>query len=185
MRIDQIYLDMDGVLVDWFGGVCRLYERNKDYAEDHWPIGGATECALQIDGDKMWEHIDLGGIHWWANLKPFPWVGELLSLFSGRVDQLSILSSPANSAYAATGKILWIKQHVPGLADRVHLTADKHLLAREGALLIDDNDENCRNFIEAGGQAIVFPQAWNEERICRHRPVDYLKARLELSGIIS
>ena len=175
----------DGVLVDWFGGVCDLLQRDRRAEEIRWPIGASTECALQIEGDEMWELIDQQGSAWWANLQPLPWVAELLLLFAGQTDKLSILTSPANTVYAATGKLQWVAQHLPAFVDRVHLTADKHLLARPGVLLIDDSDENCREFIEAGGAAIVFPQPWNDERICRKLPVQYLRERLRLSGIIS
>lgn len=189
MQINHVYLDLDGVLVDWFGGVSQLTGRDRHRVEHDWPIGATTEEALQVDGGKMWRLINSQGSDWWANLEPLPWVAELLLLlFSERPSfqpTLSILTSPANSVYAATGKLRWVQEHLPGLLDRVHLTADKHLLASPDALLIDDDDDNCRLFIEAGGTAIVFPQPWNDEWVNRHTPIDYLRETLRLNRIIS
>tara|TARA_B100000700_G_C14367978_1_gene544625 strand:+ start:90 stop:317 length:228 start_codon:yes stop_codon:yes gene_type:complete len=41
------------------------------------------------------------------------------------------------------------------------LGSHKHLLAKPDVVLIDDSDEKCRKFIEAGGHAILLPQPWN------------------------
>jgi hypothetical protein len=38
---------------------------------------------------------------------------------------------------------------------------DKYELARPGAILIDDNVENCQLFREKGGDAILYPQSYN------------------------
>jgi hypothetical protein len=38
----------------------------------------------------------------------------------------------------------------------------KFRMAREGAVLIDDSDDQCRRFWDAGGKAITFPQRWNK-----------------------
>jgi hypothetical protein len=38
---------------------------------------------------------------------------------------------------------------------------DKYELARPGAILIDDNVDNCRLFREKGGDAILYPQSYN------------------------
>lgn len=37
----------------------------------------------------------------------------------------------------------------------------KHLFAKRGSLLIDDNEAAVRKFREHGGSAILFPQPWN------------------------
>ena len=188
MKINHVYLDLDGVLVDWFGGVCELTGRDRHRVERYWPEGATTEDALRVDVNEMWELINQRGSDWWANLQPLPWVAELLLLFSERPSfqpEVSILTSPANSVYAATGKLQWVREHLPGLFERVHLTADKHLLARPGALLVDDNDDNCRRFEEGGGVAILFPQPWNPARLIQDLPVKYLKRQLLIRGIIS
>jgi hypothetical protein len=38
---------------------------------------------------------------------------------------------------------------------------DKYELARPGAILIDDNVENCRLFEARGGRAVLYPQSYN------------------------
>jgi hypothetical protein len=73
----------------------------------------------------------------------------------------TILTSPSKDPAAAAGKTRWL-QSVFGRDFRSYLIGpDKQSCARPGAVLIDDRDENCDSFRQAGGRAIVFPQRWN------------------------
>lgn len=178
MKIQRIYFDMDGVLVDWFGGICDLLQRDRLHEESRWPEGATTEQALQVDVDRMWNLVSRHGCDWWANLDPLPSMRELLVLFADTRAEIGILTSPANCEHAATGKIRWLKQHLPGFVDRVHMTADKHYLARRGVLLIDDHDGNCERFRAAGGTAVLFPQVWNKKRFHCSRQLESVRAQL-------
>jgi len=55
------------------------------------------------------------------------------------------------------------------------LTREKHLLARKGAVLIDDSDANVDAFNRGGGRGILFPQVWNSKyRLAGQDPVEYV-----------
>ncbi len=183
MKIERIYLDMDGVLVDWFGGICDLMQLDRVWLEQFWIDGANTEQTLKIDQEHMWNLVNRHGSDWWAHLNPLPWTTELLGLFAETSAEISILTSPANSDYAATGKIRWLKHYMPYYVDRIHLTAQKHHVAREGVLLVDDSDINCERFIAAGGEAVLFPQVWNKKRVFSSSPMQSVRAQLKALGV--
>lgn len=63
---------------------------------------------------------------------------------------------PASNPYAATEKLLWVREALPPrLHDKVIITPDKGALGRPGDILIDDHPEwaNAENF---GGRVIRF-----------------------------
>ena len=54
----------------------------------------------------------------------------------------------------------------------------KYLLAKPDVVLIDDQHKNIDLFREHGGQAILFPQPWNENYAITDR-IGYVKSELE------
>ena len=158
----MIYLDMDGVLTDFVGGVFNLF--GKQYVEEDYPLGkwkffedwGITES-------EFWQRVHQCGPHFWETLDPFPGAKDLVSFgfYRGLIPrgQMSILTSPSRSPHCYSGKVQWLINH--GINLPVTITTNKEQLAQPGRLLIDDKIENCERFRAAGGDAIVFPQPWN------------------------
>ena len=72
----QIYLDMDGLLVDYEGGL-------KNTAKE---LGVSED-----DGKAIWNKINSNPEEWWSNLKPIP---EGMKIFNAVKDkEPSILSA--------------------------------------------------------------------------------------------
>jgi len=124
-----VFLDMDGVLVD-------LPQDNK-----HLPIGNRLEWDDAI---------------FWGNLPKLPWADQLVDFCFSNFDETYILSRPCG-APSVIGKHSWMEKHYPILKKNVILTRSKHLLAKAGRVLIDDDCDQCARFFEAGGHTVWIP----------------------------
>lgn len=189
-----IYLDIDGVLADFIGGVGNLFNR-PDLVEN-WPqpkdgrhIYEVGE-ALGIHEHNIWSEIDYEGEHFWMGLSVYPWTRTVYEACA-RYGQVFLVTMPSHVGVSYLGKHLWIGTklyrmlgELPGLSDRVIMTrAPKSLLSRPGTILVDDNEANCVDFVGDGtrGHAILFPQPWNSNRlwgITAKERVDFLNERL-------
>ena len=72
-----------------------------------------------------------------------------------------ISTSPSRAPASSMGKVHWLQQFFDPRFRQYMLGSHKYLMAKPGVVLIDDSDVKCTKFIEAGGDAIVFPQPWN------------------------
>lgn len=183
--IKHVFWDLDGVFVDFVGGVLDLLGIDQQSAGDDWPPGEySIEAIFGITSERLWNLINRGGANWWAHLDCFEWNAELRSLIADCRGSHSILTSPGDCTAAYLGKRLWCDRHMSGMP--LHLTAQKQLLANPAALLIDDNDRNCELFRQAGGNAILFPQLWNQNHQLASQPfrIDYLENELRQLGVI-
>lgn len=143
--IDTIYLDMDGVLVDFRGGCEKL---------------------SAIEGFKVdWETVHSEGPEFWSNLD---WTKEgkrfyyWLEKYCDENDiELCILSS-VNYDDGITGKLEWLRNNCRIPSKNIYIVKtgkDKAKYASEKSLLIDDYGKNIKSFIMAGGKGIKFDSA--------------------------
>jgi len=155
----RIFLDMDGVMVDFVGSVLRLVRRPDLLAD--WRPRGCYDLTrvLGVPHEYLWENA-YSNVNFWRNMQPYPWLEQLLDTCR-RYGPIAIASDPSLSPEAAAGKIEWMTRHVPASTDRLLLTSHKYLLANANSVLIDDSDKNIVEFRRAGGQGILFPQPWN------------------------
>jgi len=90
----QIYLDMDGLLVDYEGGL-------KNTAKE---LGVSED-----DGKAIWNKINSNPEEWWSNLKPIP---EGMKIFNAVKDkEPSILSAAGTNERTKQGKLEWLKKN--------------------------------------------------------------------------
>lgn len=164
MTIDRILLDMDGVLSDWTGAACRLFDRDPADVYANWPEGcWDITKALGVSGAELWRRVDSAGFYFWAELEAYPWVDELLELCQATAPT-TILTSPSRDPQSLAGKLEWMQRRW-GLTFRDYLVGpDKLACARPGALIIDDRPATVDGFREAGGAGVLFPAAWNGNR---------------------
>jgi hypothetical protein len=157
---------MDGVLTDWCKAAHQL--NNLDYPGHHkWPY------TFGPDGWDWNKQAGLETLNWdcmdrqfWANLEWMPDGREILedcmSCFG--MDSIFLFSSFyiwANGA--VNGRLDWIEKNIPEFKKKFLTgTVPKSVCAHRDAVLIDDNDQNIHDFIEAGGQGILIPRPWNE-----------------------
>ena len=157
-----VFLDMDGVLVDFVGGALDLFGSDLDIADARWNFPGQIGFTGGED-PAFWDPL---GYEFWANLE---WTKEGQSLLN-RLETLvghnniGLLSSPCHTEGCAEGKRAWIKKHLPQYQKHLFLGSAKHLFASRKKILVDDHDPNVENFQKYGGQSILVPRPWNSER---------------------
>ena len=137
----QLYLDLDGVLTDFNGRFRELIghdpqEFEKKYGSELFYL------AIEEHGEKFWSEMNwlIDGKQLWNYVKHL---------------SPSILTRPIEHESCYSGKVLWLNNNL-GKGIQYVIDKDKAKYANENALLIDDNEENVRKFIEAGGQAILY-----------------------------
>jgi hypothetical protein len=159
-----VFLDMDGVLSDFFGGVAALFHR---------PVGslghGEYDMTKVLECTPYELHARITQApYFWRDLAPYPWAAELVALFDfSRTGGAFILSTPwPNDAASWAQKVEWCWTHFSIPADRVILTlGHKYLLAGRGRLLIDDRVDECLRWRALGGRAVEFPAHHNHVRL--------------------
>lgn len=158
----NVFLDMDGVLVDFAGGACKFhgkelpYKSNREYSYD---IAG----LVGLEDKLFWDPL---GFDFWANLEPTPWFEEVLWMVWDKFgfNNFSLLASPCKTRGCADGKIAWIEKMLPREFHRKFLIGPaKSICASENTLLIDDFEGNVDKFREHGGHAFLFPAPWNSK----------------------
>jgi len=177
-----VFLDLDGVLCDWAGAVCQLFE--VDYETLDWSGGNDIIHALGCSKSELWRRVDAKGIDFWANLEPLPWLDELVGL-AREAGNMCVLTSPGHDPASAAGKILWMNEHLGGgkpFRDFL-IGPRKRRCAHPGSLLIDDRDKLTDRFNDHGGTGIVFPRPWNSRSEFSDDPMDYVREQLADAGI--
>lgn len=155
--IDTVFLDVDGVLADFDGGVSKWYGVPQPPRET-WGYNYQEEFGMS--GSQFWAGLTED---FWAGLEKLPWaddlVGWLENRFPGKV--VFLTSPPLNGG--ASGKQEWLRENYPRIfGDKRYLIGPgKSHVARAKALLIDDHDENTAKFRQADGKVVTFPQRWN------------------------
>ena len=170
MKIDTVYLDMDGVLADFVGSsiralghapaevMPRMLEHKGDY--------DGMYSALDMDEDEFWERLDaleggtVPGSLVWEKMDPYPWRDMILKLCR-EVAPTWILTSPSRNAGSSYGKIVWLQTWLGARFRDYILSPRKWHVARPGTLLVDDSDRNVDKWRRKGGEAILFPRIWN------------------------
>jgi len=176
--INTVFLDVDGVLVNFRKGVHDAFDKPYDYRTlskkwtfwDDWDdvTGGMVNSICEI---LFWQHLP-----WMHDGKGI--LGATIGEFN--VDQIYLLTTPMNNVESPTGRWAWVHDNIPQFYNRTIITqAPKHLLARPDTLLIDDKDENVDGFREAGGKALLVPRPWNRAHLQADRTVEVIKEFLE------
>jgi len=153
MKINKIYLDMDGVLVDLVESAVKVLSITEQDVFANPNI---------LDEMGVWDMLG-SNIDWWENLLPYEWKDDLINACEN-IATTYILTAPSKTATGSvTGKLLWIREHCPKMfkESRFIITNQKHLLANSSSLLIDDTSRKVEKFIINGGSAILFPQMYN------------------------
>jgi hypothetical protein len=164
--IDAVYLDMDGVLVDFCGAAMRAHGSQKDkLVAGQWHLEhglgiGITEFWAKLQGHSFWE-----GLGWLPDGRA---VFDAVAAWCGPTCPLWLLSSPSDDIGSFSGKYAWLQRHLPEYRRRLILCADKAAaVSRPGALLIDDSDDHCKRwrgtFNRPGGESILLPRWWNSD----------------------
>ena len=163
MRKVTIFLDYDDVVVDWVSASAKTFNLDlKDLSvrtvlEEKW--GGID---AYVSEEKLWETIHKKGAKWWEALPLLPWGKELYEKLS-EVGEVCFLTAPSDHPSCASGKVSSIKKHFN--TRNFLIGKPKHLCAQMSSILIDDRPDNCKKFVDAGGQAFQWPNALKVMRV--------------------
>lgn len=183
-----IFLDLDGVLADFIGGLGR-YLKFRNGWEEPTRKGELIHEIFEVaktDVDNVL--MRYATAEFWESLDLLPWAHTLVSwlTLNGRYS-LYFASSAGRPdrgldsyfSRACAGKGSWVSTHFPELRDRLLIIQDKRVLAGPRTVLIDDRESVVTPFREAGGRAVLFPAPWNAEYCTyyqlRKEPVDLVK----------
>lgn len=168
----KIFLDMDGVLVDFQRpALARHGIRYNVYPSAcGWDIVKA--CNLLKPGcdmtpERFWKGVE--GKDFWAGLPKTSLCQPLIDLLLWEVgfNNVCILSSCEIDG-SIDGKRAWIKANLPKkLHDKHFFGRPKEFLATPDSLLIDDYDGNVDKWIAAGGIGLLVPAQWNRLHLIR------------------
>lgn len=165
-KIDTIYLDMDGVLVNFIDEVNKILginmPKNKGPMKWNWfeDYGFTLKDVEKICTEEFWAGLD--------------WMPDGAIIFNS-VQTLElpirlITVATGNWHRALCGKIKWLDSHIRrdyyNDIILLHQFQKKSNFASPTSLLIDDNDDNVEEWNEAGGEAILIPRRWNKQRAC-------------------
>ena len=141
----KIFLDMDGVLVDFdqqFKELTGMMPR---------------EFESKYDSNKFWEEIDNAGVGFWRGMKWMPG-GEALYNRASQFDH-ALLSSPSRSEVSKIGKRLWRRDKTPDTKLILSRSYLKKNYAAPNHILIDDREDNIQQWRDAGGIGILYKSA--------------------------
>ena len=176
----KVYLDMDGVLVDFLGGAAKAHNRELPY---HLPEAKGiwnTEKLWKITPEEFWAPLEFCGF--WTSLKKTPLADDLVELiedYFGR-ENIDILTAPSQSKFCIPEKREWMRRYFPQFENRMIFDWKKGKYASPSSYLFDDRDKNILEFEEAGGIGIIVPQEWNSLWQKASRPITSIIKQLNL-----
>ena len=149
----MIYLDLDGPMIDFVGGVedyldCFLDRRQYNL---HGQLGMTrAELFSKLDGE------------FWSSLPKAQYADQLLELLLSKGAVTFSTAACHESPEAAWGRFEWVKRWYPEIP--VIAIQDKYLLAKEGHVLVDDLETNVDAFVVEDGIGILYPTQCNRLR---------------------
>jgi len=156
--IRRIFLDLDGVIIDWCGAAKLWYGLEFDDLDNTSYKFIEEQALLQrgLSRKVFWEGLTGA---FWLNLKKYPWADTMLE-FLKPYDPIILTAPTLNNG---GWRQQWIRENMGTFFNdkKYIISPAKWACAYPGALLIDDKQSNCTSFIEHGGGAMLFSQPWN------------------------
>jgi len=144
----EIYCDMDGVLVDFVGGVQKAMSdpqhdmTKKEHRNNFWKF---LQMIPKEEAIAIWANFDWapGGQELWKYISHF---------------NPAILSAPGISSreIIEAGKIQWIKKNLNPKPSNIILSRNKGKHANQFGILIDDMKKNTDDWEANGGVGILY-----------------------------
>lgn len=182
------FIDMDGVVADFVGGVAKAHHRPYPYT-----FGDPTSMGVfdiekfwHMSPDQFWEPIRANP-NFWYTLDETPEgrgiVEAAVSAFGQ--DNCCFLTAPDfKDPHGVVGKHYWIEKHYPKFKEDTIFGTAKQFLAGPGRCLVDDRDKNIKEFKAFGGIGIRVPRLWNQEWQESNHTLDIVKERIHDAATI-
>ena len=156
----KVLLDVDGVLADFVGGVCKFYDRENPY---QYPENkGVYDIVklLEMEPLTFWKPL---GYQFWKDLEKLPYADSIVEMVTDTYgeENICILTKPCDTVGCADGKVAWVKEHYPQF--NYLIGSSKSWCAYPDSILFDDHWPNVRRFREKTGLAFLMPGAWNQK----------------------
>lgn len=145
----KIYLDMDGVLADFFSEYAKL-------------AGVASGKYREVPPAKVDPTLDkIVGTDFFARLPKFSTADSLIQVVLSFTGEYHICSSPLRGDHEGSAKYkqIWIENHLNPQPASVILTGRKYKYAKKNGapnILIDDRRSNIAEWQAAGGFGIKY-----------------------------
>jgi 5' nucleotidase, deoxy (Pyrimidine), cytosolic type C protein (NT5C) len=149
--VRQLYLDCDGVLADFDAGATAVLGMKPKAFEHRHGLG------------RFWQKL-ASAPDFYFSLPLLPGATKLFDAVK-HLDPIILTGLPRGN-WAADQKMRWAAKHFPGVRMITCMARDKRNHAKEGDVLVDDNDK-FRHLWEQGGGIFVH-----------HRDVDETLAEL-------
>jgi rhodanese-related sulfurtransferase len=143
----SIFVDMDDVLTDLHN---RLISTGKIKEDTFQQI---KEKSLR---EKLfWEVVNDGGVEFWSRMG---WTSNGKKLWNLIYpNRPTILSAcKKDGKFMVDGKKMWIKKNVNNARHILCLREEKQKFAHPNAVLIDDREENIKEWEQSGGIGIFY-----------------------------
>jgi len=179
----KYFVDLDGVLADWIGPALTLLGHDVAEVCKHWntltPRPWNVFDVLDVPASQAWRYIEHAGDRFWSTLPMLPHARELIRECQA-LGETTILTSPSTHPSSYAGKVQWLDHHFGRGFARKHalIGASKHVVARPGAVLIDDSPAHCDAWATEGGTALLFPGYGNDLHAHRDRAFAYIRPAL-------
>lgn len=158
-------IDLDGVLVDFVGGMCKFHNKENPYYKDEnhgdFSLGGLLGLS-----NKEFFNVPKS---FWARLA---WISDgkdMLKIIEDAFgkDNCYIATACSLSDGAADGKREWLKHNLPDYfyKGRYLLGKPKFLMANPNHYLFDDKPQNIIEFNNNGGNGFLIKRPWNTIKI--------------------
>lgn len=156
----KIFLDMDGVLADFVGGVCKAHKRTCYDKPEHLGEFSLEKCWGVTAAEFWWP---TNNWHFWANLEKTYEADAIVAMAIDAVGvkNVAILTSPSLDPSCVPAKRAWVEKYYPQLAKTMIFSWRKGIIGGSHRVLVDDRDRNIDDWEEAGGYGVLVPRPWN------------------------
>jgi hypothetical protein len=132
----RLYLDCDGVLADFDEGATAILGMKPKAFEHRHGLG------------RFWQKLAAAPDFYFS----LPLMADAMRLFDAvkHLDPIILTGLPRGN-WAADQKMRWAAQHFPGVRMITCMARDKRNHAKDGDVLVDDNDKFRHLWEQAGG----------------------------------
>jgi 5'(3')-deoxyribonucleotidase len=151
----KLYVDCDGVLADFVSAYLEI--SNSSLRHDDICCWDFHVYQLHQSKDSLWRTIgQYGEEKFVRSLKPYPGAYGFVKDLAERFDVAILTTIPLRLLQARTD---WVRENI---GDYPVIASDrKKDFARPGIALIDDYEQNVREFRDAGGLGFLYSRPWN------------------------
>lgn len=167
MLLPKIILDLDGVVVQFFQKLIRIY--NLRHSDDPLTLSDIN-CELEQLGPGRSERLIamFNEPGWFLDLEPLPGAINTITHYANAGHEIVVCTAPARfpegkiNGTSAAEKFTWIQKNLPIVGNKIIITQNKDSI--KGDLFIDDTPYQVINWCKENpeGIGLLVDQPWNK-----------------------